>query len=101
LIRWEKRCCKDRWRKRLQSEGEQMMLQRKRGGLGQPKPSCTACQEENVAELSHAYPLLWPLKCAIYTLALPAMPSITEGMIRDEKPPFLSEPIASGTAPFL
>ena len=67
-------------------------LQRKRGGLGQPELSGTSSvKTKHVAELCHTYPLLLPLKGAIYILALTAMPSIRERPVRDAKPPCFSE----------
>lgn len=93
LIHWEERSRLQREieRKRLQRECEQMMLQRKRGSLGLYKPlGTTPVEKKHAVELSHTYPLLWPLKGAIYALAFPPLSSIREGLTRDAQLPCFS-----------
>jgi len=69
-----------------------MTPQRKRGSLVQCKPLGTnPVEKKDIVELSHRYTLLWPLKGAIYTLAVPPVPSIREGLIRDAQTPCFSQ----------
>lgn len=64
-----------------------MMLQRKRGSLGQSKPlGATPVEKKHVVELSHTYPLLWPLKDKIYAISDTPVPTIGKGLIRDAQP---------------
>lgn len=93
MIHWEERSRLEKQirRKRLQREGEQMMLQRKGGSLGHSKPlGIPPVEKKHIVELFHSYPLLRPLKGAIYTLAVPPVLSIREGLIRDAQFPCLS-----------
>lgn len=90
LIHWEERSRMERQigRKRLQREGEQMMLQRKGGSLGHSKPlGIPFVEKKYIIELFHSYPLLWPLKGTLYTPAVPPMLSIKEGLTRDVQLP--------------